>query len=924
MKTGVTGRICGLLICILLAVWGIPFGVSADAVSQPRDTIGGKCGENAWWELDLGSSALIISGSGAMTNYSSNSTPWADYADSISKIVVNEGITTLSACGFKYFTVLTEVSLPDSLQSIGYECFLYCPALKQIQIPENVTTIGSYAFEQCHSLESIVIPEGVTAIYGGVFNHCKSLKSVTIPASVKEIGNGAFSNCTSLKDVYYGSNEKSWNSISISSYNDYLRNATIHYTEPCAAGHTEVVDPGTPATCTEPGLTEGKHCSVCGEVITAQEVIEAGHDVQNGICIKCNAFGTCGENLTWVLDDAGTLTISGRGPIPDFEEEYEQPWYYQAGSIQKVVIQEGITEIGNYAFCSCRNMTEISVPNSVTSFGSRTFWGCNSLTSVEIPAEQTAIWAFTFSGCSSLTSITIPESVTSIYDNAFAGSGLTSVVIPDSVTLISNRAFDGCRNLEEVVIGKNVRSLYERAFAFCPSLDSVRFTGNAPDAGANNVFASSPVTAYYPDTNVTWTEQARKNISYNATWVPYDPCEKGHSYDADGICTVCGKAEPFDGGQCGDNLYWTYDGQGTITITGTGDMYGYGNVDTPWEIYEKDITTVVIGEGATMVGYGAFHLCTKLSSVSLPETLTWIDSHAFSGCSALKQIQLPRGLQKIDGYAFYSSDLESIHLGKMVQICDYTFANCKSLQQITVDADNPYFCVLDNVLFTKDMTTLLCYLGGLKQESYTVPEGITTIGGHSFRENNNIKTVVLPDSVTVLEEYAFHGCHSLQEVKLPAGLQRIESMVFDNTSLQNLTIPASVTYIGHLALCAIDELEYIVFEGDVPEFHSNVFGSKSAGVNNTETTAYYPGDNATWTADKLQNYGGTITWIPYGNSVKGDVDGDRIITAKDATVVLQGVAGSVDTDATIADMDGDGEITAKDATIILQMVAGQS
>lgn len=842
---------------------GVPVAIS----DEEQSAIGGAFGENLTWTLDEATGTLTISGSGAMTNYSTNSTPWADYADSISKIVVNEGITTLSACGFKYFTVLTEVSLPDSLQSIGYECFLYCPALKQISIPENVTTIGSYAFEQCHSLESVVIPERVTAIYGGVFNHCKSLKSVTIPASVKEIGNGAFSNCTSLKDVYYGSNEKSWNSISISSYNDYLRNATIHYTDPCAVGHTEVVDPGTPATCTEPGMTEGKHCSVCSEVLVAQEVIPGGHTVQNEICTRCSAYGTCGENLTWTLDETtGTLTISGTGEMRNYDHDDGEytPWYSLRESITSLVVEDGVTTIGNYAFATCKNLAEVSIADSVESFGAYAFQGCNSLKAIEIPEGQGRIWAFTFAGCSSLTSITIPDGVSTIGANAFAGSGITSITIPDSVTSIGNRAFDGS-GLVEVRVGKGVRSLGARAFAFCSSLKSVWFTGNAPETGEANVFARSGGTVYYPDHLDSWTESARTCICRDASWVPYNVCDKGHSYDANNTCTNCGAVKPFDSGKCGDNLIWEYDGNGTITITGTGSMYSYfDKQDRPWDAYTGDITTVIVEEGVTSIGNCAFIACRKLTDVSLPETLTLIEAHGFSYCDSLEEIRLPDGLRSIERYALSSGGLKSIHLGAAVAVIGdlNPFSGCSAMQQITVAEENPFFCAVDNVLFTKDMKTLVCYPSGLNQERYTVPDGVTAIGGDSFRKNDNIKTVVLPDSVTVLEEGAFSACYSLQEAELPFGLQRIEDMVFDNTSLQNLTIPASVTYIGHLALCSIDELEYIVFEGDVPEFHSGVFGYEN-GRNNTETTAYYPGDNTTWTEDKLQNYGGKITWIPY-------------------------------------------------------------
>ena len=260
--------------------------------------IGSTCGQNALWALDPATGTLYISGTGKMEDfYSSSQTPWANYKNSVRKVVVEEGITHVGGCAFKEFSNLETVSLPDSLTSIGSEAIMLCPKLKEIKIPENVTKIGVYAFEQCYGLESVVLPEGLSTISSGLFNTCISLKSVTIPASVTAIGTSAFNGCNSLADVYYGSNEKAWNQISIGSYNNPLLSATIHYTDPCLQGHTwKNADCAAPKTCTVCGETEGetlghswvdadcvnpKTCTVCGE--TEGEAL--GHDWVDADCI---------------------------------------------------------------------------------------------------------------------------------------------------------------------------------------------------------------------------------------------------------------------------------------------------------------------------------------------------------------------------------------------------------------------------------------------------------------------------------------------------------------------------------------------------------------------------------------------------------------------------------------------------------------
>ena len=148
--------------------------------------------------------------------------------------------------------------------------------------------------------------------------------------------------------------------------------------------------------------------------------------------------GTNGNNITWTLDEEGTLTISGTGNMTiDWMD-------ITFDSVKSIVIEEGVTSIGYGVFQSFSSMTSVTIPDSVTSIRGSAFSGCSSLTSVVIPDGVTSIENTTFAGCESLTSVTIPDSVTSIGYNAFQGcSSLTSVAIPDSVTSIQNNAFSG-------------------------------------------------------------------------------------------------------------------------------------------------------------------------------------------------------------------------------------------------------------------------------------------------------------------------------------------------------------------------------------------------------------------------------------------------------------------------------------------------
>ena len=135
--------------------------------------------------------------------------------------------------------------------------------------------------------------------------------------------------------------------------------------------------------------------------------------------------GVCGKDLTWTLDEDGSLTISGEGEMDDYFI-YEAAWFYEI--VEKIIIRQGVTSIGDSAFIGCSSLTSVTIPESVTSIGSDAFGGCNSLTSVTIPEGVTSIGDDTFYDCSSLTSVTIPKSVTSIGFEAFYGcSSLTDI-----------------------------------------------------------------------------------------------------------------------------------------------------------------------------------------------------------------------------------------------------------------------------------------------------------------------------------------------------------------------------------------------------------------------------------------------------------------------------------------------------------------
>ena len=223
--------------------------------------------------------------------------------------------------------------------------------------------------------------------------------------------------------------------------------------------------------------------------------------------------GTCGEQATWELYQDGTLYIKGSGAMSDYSISSDAndtsfcsaPWYASHRSdIQTVIIEDGITRIGEHAFTYCSAMHSVSIPDSVTEIGAEAFAGCSSLESVTIPDGVTKIGSAAFESCGSLKSVTIPSSVTTIGEWAFFGcDSLESVTIPGSVTEIGDWAFSDCVFLKSVTIPDSVTTIGECAFSGCAFLESVTIPGSVTEIGKDAFFFCSALKSVTISRNCT-------------------------------------------------------------------------------------------------------------------------------------------------------------------------------------------------------------------------------------------------------------------------------------------------------------------------------------------------------------------------------------------------------------------------------------
>ena len=530
------------------------------------------------------------------------------------------------------------------------------------------------------------------------------------------------------------------------------------------------------------------------------------------------ASGTCGDNLTWTLEN-GVLTISGSGAMSIWNSESDVPWYSQRESISQIVFPEGLTSIGQYAFRGCKYVASVTIPEGVTSIGGSAFRECSSLVSVTIPEGVTSIGGYALSDCSSLTSVTIPEGVTSIEGYMFYNcTRLLSVTIPSSVTSIGGSAFLWCFSLMNVTIPEGVTSIGNEAFSSCQSITSVTIPSSVTSIGSLAFSGMNSLASVTIPSSVT-------SIGY-------------YAFGGKAVDRVCI-----------DDLDWWLglsDSEGQDLPHG--DLYLNG----------KLLKEITVPDGTLGLRPGMFRNMSSLERVTLPEGLVTMGD-AFSGCSSLVSVTIPESVTSIEYSAFSGcSSLTSVTIPESVtSIGRSAFTGCSSLASVTIPS---------SVISIGDSA----FWGCSSLTSVTIPESVTSLGGFAFRECSSLMSVTIPEGVTRIKSYTFFKCSSLRSVTIPNSVTSIEQFAFSDCSiLTSVTIPAEVNSIGDRAFQYCPNLKTVIFLGDAPQIDSYAFGYSDYDYDSQdEATALYPIDNETWTADKRQNYGGFLTWLGYRDEAK--------------------------------------------------------
>ena len=628
---------------------------------------------------------------------------------SLTSINIPDKVTSIGASAFSGCSSLTSITIPESVTSIGDYAFYDCSSLTSIEIPDSVTSIGDGAFDDCSNLTSITIPESVTSIGSNAFNNCSSLTyhiineckylgnkinpcvyfagttstritEVTIENSCKYIGSSAFKNCSSLTSItipesvtsigdYAFSECSSLTSITIPEsvtsigvyafYKCYrLREMTIPFVGESKAGtgktnfgyifgayYPAYNDDFVPTSLKKVTITSAT--SISDDAFSGCSNLTSITIPDSIMSIGDEAFYNC-SSLTsvYISDIEAWCNISFADAVanPLF---YAKNLYLNNELVTELVIPDGVTRIGRYAFYNCSSLTSITIPESVTRIGSYAFSGCkgvynvydnacylgnennpyfalvqvsaniiscsihektkiigdsifyndDSLTSVKIPDGVTSIGWYAFENCSSLTSINIPGSVESIDYAFYDCDGLTNVEIGNGVTNIGDCAFYNCNGLTSITIPDSVTSIGSHAFYNCDGLTSITIPDSVTSIGSYAFDDCSNLTSVTIPSSVT-------SIASNA----------------------------FSG--C------------------------------------RDLTSVTIPDSVTNIGDGAFQSCLYLTSIIIPDSVTSIGDYVFNNCESLRSIIIPESVTSIG---------------------EGVFSNCQSLKSITFEDTSTWY-----------------------------------------------------------------------------------------------------------------------------------------------------------------------------------------------------------------------------------------
>ena len=511
------------------------------------------------------------------------------------------------------------------------------------------------------------------------------------------------------------------------------------------------------------------------------------------------------------------LTISGTGATKDYENAAASPIYSDStirGNCLEIVVEEGVTRLGNYCCSNLTKVTRITLPSTLESLGNYVFNRCDMLESVNLPEGLTAIGNNAFSAGnagSKATSLTLPSTLESIGASAFKNwQHVTQLNIPGSVKTIGSFAFDSWYALTSLTLNEGLETIDQECFNFA-QITEVTLPASLTDAGFYFFKGCNQLEAFYV---------AEGSESFSAV--------DGVLYNADRSVLIL----------CPDGK------TGTVTIDPACKTVSLRSFENRY-----GVTSIILPEGLETIESTAF-AGTGITDITVPESVTSIGESAFQYCSELKTAAVNASVEAPCQYMFSGcTALETVTFGESIHAYSIgLFNGCSALVSAPV---------IEGVTEIPES----CFYGCSSLASFDIPETVTTIGSSAFNGCSSLAEAVLPEGLTSIGMNAFANCSSLTEMTIPAGIDTLPGSLFqfctalrEVTVLGDLTASSNAYCIGGNTFGRCPALEKITFKCPAPDpkkVNSSAFNNSSKNI-----VIHYPNLYPEWAEIRPVDVGG--------------------------------------------------------------------
>ena len=605
----------------------------------------------------------------------------------------------------------------DLVTGIGYKGFIGDQVIESVHIPATVTDVGGFAFENCQKLHTITVDEAnekYSSIDGNLYKYRETLFQLVnyaigktdshfaVPYGVRSIEYCAFYGSQHLQSIYLPG--------TVNYINGY---STLE----CQNLASFKVDEGS-------------------------EYFEA---------IDGHLFTKGGKELIrYAPARTDSLYI-----IPDGVESLAIMSFADSVFLKEICVPKSLISLESYVFLDCIALESFYVsddmeglPVGFTEIPTGLFDGCISLKNVMIPEGVTKIGKFAFNKCP-IENIIIPDSVEVIDENAFANCDkLTSITFGNGLQEIRRSAFNGCTALRELVLPSSLTSVGSSAFWGCDSLNSIVFPTSLTSIESYAFYCEQLKLVYYCGTAEEWDSL---EIAYNAKfsrdlvyfYSAEAPTERGYFWRyVNDIPTVWSEYIPLPE----NKFYFTSNGDGTCTLE---FILKLNNPEVVVPSISPD------GETVTVIGYCAFSNDVGIKSITIPDSVITIEGHAFSSIASLTSITLGQGVKTIEDYAFEGlGGLKEITIPDSVEsIGIRAFSGCTALETVTLGSGIK--AIPEN-----------CFYECRSLKNVTIPEGVVLINEYAFAFCDSLKEINIPSTATEINFFFLYGSYNVEAINV--------------------------------------------------------------------------------------------------------------------------------------------------------------